>query len=272
MFRIVLLMVALAAGGGAAWLALAAQDRPTLATIVQSAPPAPTQDVLVASADLGPGQTLTRDNMRWQSWPEEVLNSVYVSRSVRPDALEALSGSVVRSRIITGEPIRDEKLIPPNAGFLSAMLPSGKRAVAVRISAENTAGGFILPNDRVDVIATVARQEQGDGQKEYVSRTILKNVRVLAIDQSIDEKSKDEKGKDEKSKTKTVFVGKTATLELDLIQAETVTAGEATGTLSLALRSASDNGEVPLAVARQSSQAVHIIRGGRTEAAAGKQQ
>ena len=266
MFRIVLLMVALAAGGGAAWLALAMQGRPAVATVVQAAAPAPTQDVLVASADLGPGQTLTKDNMRWQSWPESALNSAYVSRSARPDALETLVGSIVRTRMIGGEPIREEKLVPLNAGFLSAILPPGKRAVAVRISAENTAGGFVLPNDRVDVINTVARQGQGEGQKEHVSRTILSNVRVLAIDQSIDEKNKDEKSKNEKSKTKAVFVGKTATLELDPAQAEIVTAGEATGTLSLALRSASDNGEVPPVARQQSSQTVHVIRGGRTNA------
>lgn len=261
MFRIVLLMVALAAGGGAAWLALAMQSQPAVATIVQSAPPAPTQDVLVVSADLRSGQTLTEDNMRWQSWPESALNSAYISRSARPDALETLVGSIIRTRMIGGEPIREEKLVPLNAGFLSAILPSGKRAVAVRISAENTAGGFILPNDRVDVINTVARQGQGEGQKEHVSRTILSNVRVLAIDQSIDEKNKDEK-----SKTKAVFVGKTATLELDPAQAEIVTAGEATGTLSLALRSASDNGEVPPVARQPSSQVVHVLRGGRTPA------
>jgi pilus assembly protein CpaB len=259
MFRIIILMVALVAGGGAAWLALSMQGRPAVATIVQ-APSVPMQDVLVAVSDLGPGQPLVAEDMRWQSWPESALNTAYIGRTTRPDALEALVGSIVRSRVIAGEPLRDEKLIPVNGGFLSAILPSGKRAVAVRISAENTAGGFVLPNDRVDVISTAARSGQGEGQTEHASHTILHNVRVLAIDQNIDERSKDEKprddkakvekakvekGKDEKGKSQVPFVGKTATLELDPGQVELVVAGEASGTLSLALRSALDNGELP---------------------------
>ena len=259
MFRIVLLIVALAAGSAAAWLALALRGDPPVATIVQTAPAAPTQDVLVASADLGQGQTLTRENLRWQSWPESALNPTYVSRSARPDALETFAGLIVRSRMISGEPVRDEKLVPLNASFLSAMLPSGKRAVAVRISAENTAGGFILPNDRVDVLHT-APQGQGEGQKQHVSRTILRNIPVLAIDQSVDERSKDEK-----SKAKAAFVGKTATLELDPLQAEVLTAGEATGMLSLALRSAADIGEMPPVNGQQSSRIVLVIRASRIE-------
>ena len=109
-------------------------------------------------------------------------------------------------------------------------------------------------------LQTVAQQAQSEVQKQHVSRTILRNVPVLAIDQSVDESSKDEKGK-----AKAVFVGKTATLELDPLQAEILTAGEATGTLSLALRSAADNGEVPTATRQQSSRSVHVIRAGRVE-------
>lgn len=268
MLRVLFLVIALAAGGGAAWLALAMRGRPAVTTIVEAVTPAPAQEILVASADLGPGQMLAREHMRWQSWPESALNASYIGRSARPDALESLVGSIVRIRVIGGEPVREEKLILPSAGFLSAILPSGKRAVAVRISAENTAGGFILPNDRVDVINTVTSPGQGEGRKEHVSRTIISNIRVLAIDQSIDEKYRDEKGKDEKSKAKVVFIGKTATLELDPVQAEIVMAGEAMGTLSLALRSASDNGEVPPAARQLSSQTVRILRGGHTVAVA----
>lgn len=260
MLRVVLVIIALAAGGAAATLAFAMRGNPRVTTIVQPARQAAMQDVLVASADLGQGQALTKDNMRWQSWPESALNSAYIGRSVRPDALETLAGSIVRSRMISGEPIRDEKLVPLNAGFLSAMLPSGKRAVAVRVSAETTAGGFILPNDRVDVLHTVAKEGQSEGQNEHISRTILKNVAVLAIDQSVDEKTKDTKNRE-----KVVVVGKTATLELDPLQAEVLAAAEATGTLSLALRSAADNGEVPTLNPQQSSHKVLMVRGGRGE-------
>lgn len=268
MFRAVLLIVALAAGGGAAWLAFAMQGSSTATTIVQPAPQTPMQDVLVASAALGPGQALTKDLLRWQSWPESALNPAYIGRATRPDALEALTGSIVRTRMVVGEPIQDEKLLPRNTGFLSAKLTSGKRAVAVRISAENAAGGFILPNDRVDVLSTVANDGQGDGQKAHVSHTILTNVGVLAIDQNVDDKNKDEKSKDTKNTEKLVVVGRTATLEVDSQQAEILAAAEATGMLSLALRSAADAGETPTIEHRQqSSQKVVIVRGGRGDAA-----
>ena len=133
------------------------------------------------------------------------------------------------------------------------MLPSGKRAVAVRITAENTAGGFILPDDRVDVLQTIAQQDKRRRPAEELhDRTILTNVTVLAIDQTLDETNKDEKGK-----AKSAAIGKTATLELDPRQAELLTAAEAAGTLSLALRSTADNAEVapaPLKAAAQPDQ------------------
>jgi len=204
------------------------------------------QDVLVASGDLQPAQTLTKENLRWQPWPQEALNSVYVTRSSRPDAIETLAGAVIRNRMAAGEPIQEANLIPRHAGYLATVLPSGKRAMAVRISAESTAGGFILPNDRVDVL-------HSDG-KNPVSRTILSNVRVLAIDQVVDDTNKTENGKAN-------VIGKTATLELDPAQTEILTAAQAAGTLSLSLRSAADNDDYHLS----NRQAVRIIRAGHSE-------
>ena len=256
MLRIVILIAALFAGGIAAWMALAMRGEHNVVTAAAPPTPAPVQDVLVAAADLGLGQTLTKENMRWQSWPESALTPAYINRSARPDAIEAkpkgLAGSIVRSRMTSGEPIRDETLVPLNAGFLSAMLPSGKRAVAVRISAQTTAGGFILPSDRVDVVLTVTHEKS-----EPVSSTILRDVLVLAIDQAVDERGKDDTGK-----MKPAVVGKTATLELDPSQVEIVTAGETQGTLSLALRSGADNGEV---TRLQRSQVVKFFKIGRIE-------
>ncbi len=263
MLRLALLIVALSAGGGAGWVALAMQSNPAIATIARPEPPGVMPEVLVASSDLAQGQVLGKENIRWQSWPESAVNPAYIIRSARHDAVETLSGSIVRSRVIAGEPLREEKLAPLNAGFLSAFLPSGKRAMAIRISAESTAGGFILPNDRVDVLHTVADQGQSDGPKQHVSRTILKNISVLAIDQSVDERAKDEKSKNEKNTPKAVVVGKTATLELNLQQAEVLAAAEVTGTLSLVLRSAADNGES--VSEQQNRQTVRIIRNGRID-------
>lgn len=262
MLRLALLIVALSAGGGAAWVALAMQSDPAIATITHPGPVV-MPDVLVASSDLAQGQALSKENIRWQSWPENAVSPAYITRTARRDAVEILSGSIVRSRIIAGEPLREEKLVPLNAGFLSAFLPAGKRAMAIRISAESTAGGFILPNDRVDVLHTVPDQGPSDGPKQHVSRTILKNISVLAIDQTIDERIKDEKSKNEKSAPKAVVVGKTATLELDLLQAEVVAAAEATGTLSLVLRSAADNGENSSATEQRKT--VRIFRNGHID-------
>ena len=247
MLRVVLLLVALAAGGIAAWLVFAARPQPAAATtIVEPAPKVPLQEVLVASSDLLPAQALTQETLRWQAWPPSALNPVYITRSSRPDALNALAGSIVRNRISVGEPIREENLTPRHAGFLATFLPAGKRAMAVRTSAENTAGGFIKPNDRVDVL-------HSDGQA-HVSRTILRNVQVLAIDDLVDDTSKD-------GNNKANVIGKTATLELDPWQAEVLTAAQATGTLSLSLRSVADNDDYR----QQDTRTIRIIRAGRSE-------
>ena len=244
LLRVVLLIGALGAGGVAAWLVVAARPEPV--TKVVEAAPAATQDVLVAAGDLLPAQTLTKENLRWQPWPQGALNPIYLTRTSRPDAIEFLAGSIIRNRIASGEPIREENFTPRHAGYLATVLPAGKRAMAVRISAESTAGGFILPNDRVDVL-------HSDG-KSPVSHTILSNVRVLAIDQVVDDANKNDT-------SKANVIGKTATLELDPSQAEILTAAQAAGTLSLALRSAADNDDYHLS----NRQAVRIIRAGHSE-------
>lgn len=245
LLRVLLLVGAIGAGGIAWWLVVATRPEPVTKVVVESAP-APTQDVLVAAGDLQPAHTLTKENLRWQPWPQNALSPIYITRSSRPDAIDAFAGGVIRNRMAAGEPLREENLIPRHVGYLATMLPPGKRAMAVRISAESTAGGFILPNDRVDVL-------HSDGRSP-VSHTILSNVRVLAIDQVVDDVSKNDAGKAN-------VIGKTATLELDPSQAEILTAAQAAGTLSLSLRSAADNDDYHLS----SRQAVRIIRAGHSE-------
>ena len=111
---------------------------------------------------------------------------------------------------------------------MAAILPAGMRAVSTEISAETGAGGFILPNDRVDVLLT--RREQGQQSADAITtETILRNIRVLAIDQTVEEKNGQK-----------VVVGKTATLELGPQQAETLAMSRQRGTISLALRSLAD--------------------------------
>jgi pilus assembly protein CpaB len=253
LFRVLVLVVALVAGGIAAYLALnlgpGAAPTPT---VVELAPQIQSQDVLVAAKDIGQGERLSVENIRWQRWPEDSLNSVYIQKQTMPDAVEELDGSVVRSPFVAGEPIRNVKLARPESGFLSAILPSGKRAVAVRVSAQSTAGGFILPGDRVDIVQTISQQASPDMPAENVSRTILSNVKVMAIDQTVDEKDGEP-----------VVVGKTATLELDPAQVEMITAAEASGTLSLSLRSTTDTDEFVSATDDRQSGTVRIFRAGR---------
>jgi pilus assembly protein CpaB len=242
LLRILLLVGALGAGGFAAWLVVS-RPEPTKEVVVQAGPAM--QDVLVAAGDLPPAQTLTKENLRWKPWPENALSSVYITKASHPDAIDIHAGAIVRNRMAADEPIREENLIPRHAGYLATVLPPGKLAMAVRVSAESTAGGFILPNDRVNVL-------HSDGKNPV--RIILSNVMVLAIDQAVDEKAK-------KENSKASVLGKTATLELDPSQAVILAAAEAAGTLSLALRSAADNNDYHLS----NRQAVRIIRAGHSE-------
>lgn len=254
LFRVLVLVVALAAGGIAAYLAMNMGPSLETPTVVELAPQIQTQDVLVAAADIRQGQSLSIDNLRWQRWPDEAINPGYIQKQSRPDAIDSLTGSVVRSQFVAGEPIREVKLASAESGFLSAILPSGKRAVAVRVSAQNTAGGFILPNDRVDVVQTLSQQAAPDAPVENVSRTILTNIKILAIDQTVDEQNGEQ-----------VVVGKTATLELEPAQVEVITAAEASGALSLALRSVADTDEVAASANDRQSGTVRIFRSGRRQ-------
>ena len=144
-------------------------------------------------------------------------------------ALENLTGMIVRAPFVAGEPIREAKLVnSKGSGFMAAILPSGMRAVATQITPESGVGGFILPNDRVDVIMTPRNRDDKGGER--TSETILRNIRVLAIDQNVEEKNGQK-----------VVVGKTATLELTPRQAEMLALSRQLGTLSLALRSLVDS-------------------------------
>ncbi|HEY0332007.1 MAG TPA: Flp pilus assembly protein CpaB [Rhodopseudomonas sp.] len=227
--RIVVLTIAVGAGGVAAYLASGADQQPApVAPVVQLQ----TVDVLVARSDIPLGQALTPSDVQWQSWPAATASEMFIRRNVRPDATTQIAGSIARSAFIAGEPIRDLKLVKANgSGFMAAILPSGMRAVSTEISPETGAGGFILPNDRVDVILS-KREKNPDARAAgdaVNSEIIFSNIRVLAIDQTIEEKNGQK-----------VVVGKTATLELKPEQSEGLARARQSGTLSLALRSLAD--------------------------------
>jgi pilus assembly protein CpaB len=226
--RIVVLAIAVGAGGIAAYLA-SGSDAPPQPT--QPVAQLPTVDVLVAKSDVGLGQSLKPEDMVWQTWPAAAASNTFIKRTERPEATTQVTGSIARAPFIAGEPIREAKLVKADgSGFMAAILPTGMRAVSTEISPETGAGGFILPNDRVDVLLTKREKNPGNNGADVInSEIILTNVRVLAIDQAPKEKD-----------GQNAVVGKTVTLELKPEQAETLARSRQTGTLSLALRSIAD--------------------------------
>ena len=252
--RIVVLAVALGAGGVAAYLASGSDSKPPPAEPVAQLQ---TVDVLVAKADIGLGQTVTPNDMLWQTWPAAAASNSFIRRSERPDATKEITGSIARSPFIAGEPIREPKLIKANgSGFMAAILPQGMRAISTEISPETGAGGFILPNDRVDVILT--RREKNPDPKATnpdisVSVVLLRNIRVLAIDQAPKEKD-----------GQNTVIGKTVTLELKPEQVPVLSAARQAGVLSLALRSIADINQVEVAVEDRSHQvgSINVVRYG----------
>jgi pilus assembly protein CpaB len=229
--RLVVLGVALVAGGVAALLASSHHE---------AAPPPPpaepqlaTVDVLVAKADLSRGQVIGDGDVDWQSWPTAAANPSFIKKPERPDAISQFVGAIVRVPVATGEPIREPAVVfAKGSGFMAAILPKGMRAVSMEVSAESAAGGFILPDDHVDVMLTRRDKaaEKVTGVEKYTSESILRNVRVLAIDQAVEEKAGQK-----------VVVGHTATVELTPDQAETLALSRQLGSLSLALRSLADS-------------------------------
>jgi len=255
--RIVVLTIALGAGGVAAYLVSNYDGQPQapVAPLVQL----PTVDVLVAKGDIGLGQPIKPGDLVWQTWPEAASN-IFIRRGDRPEAASQLVGSIARAPFVIGEPIREQKLVRSDgSGFMAAILPAGMRAISTEISPETGAGGFILPNDRVDVILS-KRDKNPDkpGAADFViSEIILSNVRVLAIDQAPKEKE-----------GQNTVVGKTVTLELKPEQAETLARARQTGSLALALRSiadvnASETNKTETQMARRGN-AIEIIRYGIT--------
>ena len=250
--RIVVLTVAICAGGIAAYLASGSDSAPPPAAPVAQLP---TTDVLVAKNDIGLGQTLKPDDVQWQTWPTATASPTFIRRNERPDGATQVTGSIARAPFIQGEPIRDQKLVKADgSGFMAAILPTGMRAISTEISPETGAGGFILPNDRVDVLLTRRLKNPDQGGQDIVSSEILlTNVRVLAIDQAPKEKD-----------GQNAVVGKTVTLELDSAQTKVLSSGRQAGTLSLALRSIADvkTTEITLDESAQPRDGVSIIRYG----------
>jgi pilus assembly protein CpaB len=254
--RIVVLAIALSAGGVAAYLASGTDTKQ--AAPAQPVAQLPTVDVLVAKADINLGQTLTANDMIWQTWPAATTSSSFIRRSDRADANTQLAGSIARAPFVAGEPIREAKLVKADgSGFMAAILQSGYRAVSTEISAETGAAGFILPNDRVDVMMTRRLKNLANPSAPDIVLTeiVLANVRVLAIDQA----------PKEKEGTNNV-IGRTVTLELKPEQATNLATSRQAGTLSLALRSIADANQVEISANNEQKGRVgiNVVRYGVT--------
>ncbi len=186
-----------------------------------------TSEVLVASEPLQPGQPLTASLVRWEKWPKGDIDSAFITHDETPNLDAALAGTVVRAPMVAGEPLSTAKFVHADAaGFMAATLRPGMRAVSIPITTESGAGGFILPNDRVDLLMT---EQISDTPRRFSARTVLTDIRVLAMDQTY-KQDKDQK----------VVMAKTATLELSANQARIVVKAQAGGPLSLALRALGD--------------------------------
>jgi len=251
--QIVFLGVALAAGAAAFMMSNGAKPPPAK-IVTAAAPQIPTDDVLVAAHDLPMGTLVKGSDMIWQPWPKKSLGQGMITKSADPGAMIDVGGSVTRASFVQGEPMFKEKLVKgPNSGFLSAILPSGYRAVAINIDAQGatTAGGFILPNDRVDVIRTAQSvSAQNAGGQTYASKTILRDIRVLAIGQNVQEKN-----------AQRVVVGSNATLEVTPAQADLLAEAQRDGQLSLSLRSMLDANKAPTPLV-DSDKSITVVRYG----------
>ena len=197
----------------------------------------PVFSVLVAAADIPAGSSLGAARLAWEERPQDIVGDSFIVREREPKALEEYSSAIARSDFLTGDPIRARRVVRSDSGYLSIILPAGKRAIAVRIEAETSAGGFILPNDRVDVIMSYRTESD-----IWLTETVLESIRVLAIDNLVGEKDGEKN-----------LLGETATLEVSAEQAEILATAKAVSDnrLTLALRALADsNPDAPQAPSR----------------------
>lgn len=230
--RLIILAIAAGAAIAAALLvrnlsAGSGNDEPV---IVEKEVEVASAKVLVTNRDLVVGELLTPEDLQWADWPSGYMNLEFFTEELQPTAMEDVSGSVVRTPFYENEPILPQKIVQKGeTGYMAALLKPGMRAMSVQISAESASGGFILPNDKVDVILTFQQVDTVTDEEVQAILTILENVRVLAIDQAF-----------RTTDTGQSVVGRVATLELSPDDSELITLAGRKGNLTLALRSLGD--------------------------------
>ncbi len=276
--RIALLVVAAIAAIGLAFIVrgMVTPKRPE--AVAAAAPAQPVVQVLVAKRELPIGTRLTPADLGWQPWPADALNAAFVTDGGAPampakmpdkavqkaarvandmvmpqGPMQAFEGAIVKEALAAGEPVVARKVVRAGqSGFMAVVLQPGMRAMAVPINAETAAGGFILPGDRVDVLQS--RTDSNGGSKTMLTEVLMRNVRVLAIDQNI-----------EPAKDARTIVGGVATLEIPAGDVEVIARGKAQGEMQLALRSYADIGGAPGrgVASRASAQGVRVFRAGQ---------
>ena len=194
--------------------------------------------VLVARVDLPAGTFLKSDNLEWQPWPEDGIHDYHIIKPAIEDRaddyvdpMQELDGAVVRVNLRSGEPVTKVRVVHPGErGFLAAVLEPGFRAVSVPVDATTGIAGFVFPGDWVDVLMTMQMRDQREDAKQnrYFSQTVLKRVRVLAIDQQVDKQEGE------------ATIAKTATLEVSPKEAERIAVSLQMGRLSMSLNSLSN--------------------------------
>ena len=232
---LLLIVLAVILAGGTALLARSwlASERNREITSASPLPvPTPAKSVLVARSDLKRGQILKPEDLVWQVWPEGGLSANYITMGTKTP--ESFAGWVVRDPVFAGEPMTEKKVIAPgNRSFLAAVLRPGMRAISVPVTATSGASGFIFPGDQVDIMITYVvsvvdpdKPQANQGNNDHkVAETVLRDIRVIAIDQKTENKPGE------------VTVAHTATLEVTPKQGEVISLANEMGKLSLSLRS-----------------------------------
>jgi pilus assembly protein CpaB len=231
---IILLIVALVLAGGTTMMARVwlASQRAVKQEAAPIAVPTPSKSVLIVRSSIQRGQILRADDLAWEPWPEGGIDRNYILLGSRTP--ETYAGWVARQPIAAGEPLIEAKIVAPgNRGFLAAVLHPGMRAVSVPVTVTSGISGFVFPGDQVDLIVTYSVQDKplpgqvtsGQLQEHKISETVLRDVRVIAIDQKLD------------SKAGEATVAKTATFEVTPKESEIVALASEMGKLSLSLRS-----------------------------------
>jgi pilus assembly protein CpaB len=237
-------------GIGAFFGVLSLVNKPT--KVIREEVTTTTAQVLVAKSEIALGQITGPESFRWQDWPQGAVGPSYVLRAARPNAIKELAGAVARAPLMAGEPVTQIKLVRAGeGGVLAAILPQGMRAISTKIKEETGVGRLILPNDHVDVILTQRRRGRS-GVDEFVSDTLFRNIRVLAIGQLIEARD-----------GKKLAEGNTATLELSPRQAELLAMANSMGEISLSLRSIADlDGKEAGTAAEKRGNSIKVLRYG----------